>query len=363
MSGDLSTLFKTPSRWLGGTGNHADIVLSSRLRLARNLSRVPFPPRARKEQLAGVVQSALAAAGEVPALRGAGYFDLNTLDPIAGTFLVERHLISRDLAQGSRLRGVLVAPGEELSVMVNEEDHLRLQSVTSGFDPEEAWNRVSALEELLDREMEFAFSPDYGYLTACPTNAGTGMRASVLIHLPALVLTKQAKKVLQGVNAVGLAVRGFYGEGTEVMGNFFQISNQTTLGPAEREILDNLERVSRQLIDYENKARDAMVRSARVQVEDKVWRAYGTLRYCRSISSQEVISLSSAVRFGLAMGLPGLCDLAALNEVMVYSQPGHVQQMAGRSMEAAERNVLRADYIRDRFQACESGRTGGTPGT
>jgi protein arginine kinase len=346
---ELQDLIDKPSRWLHGDGPHPEVVLSSRLRLARNFASVPFPPRARKEQLAGVIQSTLSAAQHLPPLTRAEFLNLHEMPQVGRTLLVERHLISRDLAQGSRVRGVLVAPGEELSVMINEEDHLRVQSICSGFQPSEAWDRVNALDDLLEKELDYAFRTDYGYLTACPTNAGTGMRASVLIHLPSLVLTKQAKKVLQGVSAVGLAVRGFYGEGTEVMGNFFQISNQTTLGRSERDILESLERVTRQLIEYENKAREAMIKSARVQIEDKVWRAYGTFRYSRSISSQEVISLASAVRFGLAMGLEGLCDIRALNEVMVYSQPAHIQQMAGREMEASERNVFRAEYIRNRL--------------
>lgn len=350
MSRSLKDLLDNPGRWLQGDGPSAEVVLSSRVRLARNFSSVPFPGRARKEQLAGVIQSTLAAAEKLPPLAGAEFLGLVDMPPLGRSFLVERHLISRDLAQGSRLRGVLVAPGEELSVMINEEDHLRVQAIGSGFQLDEAWRRVNELDDLLGREIEYAFRPDFGYLTACPTNAGTGIRASVLIHLPSLVLTKQARKVLQGVSAVGLAVRGFHGEGTEVMGNFFQISNQTTLGPSEKDIVDNLQRVTRQLIDYENKAREAMLRSARVQVEDKVWRAWGTLCNSRSISSQEAISLASAVRFGLTMGLEGLCDIRALNEIMVYAQPAHVQQMSGREADGGERNIRRADYIRRRLK-------------
>jgi protein arginine kinase len=349
MSRSLKDLADNPGRWLQGDGLSAEVVLSSRVRLARNLASVPFPPRARKEQLAGVIQSTLTAAQTMAPLVGAEFLSLTDMPPPGRNFLVERHLISRDLAQGSRLRGVLVAPGEELSVMINEEDHLRVQALASGFQLDEAWRRVNELDDLLGRELEYAFRPDFGYLTACPTNVGTGIRASVLIHLPSLVLTKQAKKVLQGVSAVGLAVRGFHGEGTEVMGNFFQISNQTTLGPSEKDIVDNLERVTRQLIDYESKAREAMLRSARIQVEDKVWRAWGALCNCRSISSQEAISLASAIRFGLAMGLEGLCDIRTLNEIMVYAQPAHIQQLAGREAEGSERNVLRADYIRKRL--------------
>jgi len=346
----LSTMIQTPSAWLDGKGPDAGIVLSSRLRLARNLAPIPFPARARKEQLNGVVQSVIAAARRATPLEEAGFFPMNDLAELDRTFLVERHLISRDLSQGNRVRGVLVAPGEQVSIMVNEEDHLRLQAVSSGFDLAQVWALVSRVDDLLNRDLDYAYRSDYGYLTACPTNVGTGMRASVLIHLPALVLTKQLKKVLQGVAAVGLAVRGFYGEGTDVMGNFFQVSNQQTLGRTEPEILENLERVTNQLIDFEGRAREAMLRTARLQVVDKVWRAFGTLRYSRSISSQEVISLSSAVRFGLSMGIDGLTDLMTLNEIMVYSQPAHIQEMAGQALEPAERNVFRADMIRRRLE-------------
>ena len=348
----LADLVQTPSSWLDGNGPHAGIVFSSRLRLARNLARIPFPARARKEQLAGVIQNVVGASRGTGALEEAGFFAMNDLTDVDRTFLVERHLISRDLSQGNRARGVLVAPGESVSIMVNEEDHLRLQAVASGFDLADVWARVSDVDERLDRDLEYAWRSDYGYLTACPTNVGTGMRASVLIHLPALVLTKQLKKVLQGVAAVGLAVRGFYGEGTDVMGNFFQVSNQQTLGRAELEILENLERVTNQLIEFEGRAREAMLRTARLQVEDKVWRAFGTLRYSRSISSQEVISLSSAVRLRLAMGVEGLCDLMTLNEIMVYSQPAHIQELAGRPLEPSERNIHRADMIRRRLSTC-----------
>lgn len=350
----FNDMVASPSGWLNGTGTESAVVLSTRLRLARNLESVPFPPRARKDQLVAVMHRTSTALGHLGSLAGAEFFDMTNLGAVEKAFLMERHLISRDLQQGARVRGVVVGVGEELSVMVNEEDHFRVQAIESGFQLARAWEKISRLDDEMAHELDYAFRPDMGYLTACPTNVGTGMRASVLIHLPSLVLTKQAKKVLQGVNAVGLAVRGFYGEGTEVMGNFFQVSNQATLGRSEMEILESLERVTRQLIEYENRAREAMLKSARVQVEDKVWRAYGTLRYCRSISSQEVISLGSAVRFGLAMGLEGVCDTRTLNEIMVYAQPAHIQQMAGREMSPGERNVVRADYIRRRLDSTVS---------
>jgi protein arginine kinase len=207
----------------------------------------------------------------------------------------------------------------------------------------------------LGQDLDYAFSEDLGYLTACPTNAGTGMRASVLIHLPSLVLTKQIGRVLQGISQVGLAVRGFYGEGSQIMGNFFQISNQTTLGQSEKETVESLERVTRQIIDYEQRARDELLKDARVQIEDKVWRAYGTLRHSRAISSQEVVNLSSAVRFGVALSIRGLASVQVLNELLIRTQPAHIQLAARREMEARERNVVRADFVRKLLESNAAG--------
>jgi protein arginine kinase len=261
--------------------------------------------------------------------------------------------VSRDLAKGSRTRGVLTAEGEGLTVMVNEEDHFRLQSVVSGLRLGEALDRVNDVDNVLDAGLDYAFDDEYGYLTACPTNVGTGMRASVLAHLPALVLTRRAKKVIQGVSAMGLAVRGFYGEGTEIMGNFFQISNQTTLGKGENEIVSRLDEVVRQILGYEDEARATMWSRARVQVEDKIYRAYGALQNARSIAAGEVVSLASAVRFGIALELPGLCPLPVLNEILVFSQPGHISRLAGRDLEQDERWQYRADTVRGLLAATE----------
>jgi protein arginine kinase len=333
-------------RWLDGSGPAADIVLSTRVRLARNLKEVPFTHRAREEQMAMVYSSVVSAVRKTPALVSSTALPMRELTPIDRQFLVERHLISHDLADNGRLRGLLLVPDESVSAMVNEEDHLRLQALASGFQLRSAWEAVNAIDDDLGQDLDYAFSDDLGYLTACPTNVGTGMRASVLIHLPSLVLTKQIGRVLQGITQVGLAVRGFYGEGSQIMGNFFQISNQTTLGQSERETVEGLERVTRQIIDYEQRARDELLKDARVQIEDKIWRAYGALRHSRVISSQEVVNLSSAVRFGVALQLSGLASVQTLNELLIRSQPAHIQLAEGREMEQRERNVVRADYVR-----------------
>jgi protein arginine kinase len=342
----LTGISASLGRWLDGSGPASDVVLSTRVRLARNLSGVPFTHRAREEQLVMVYSSILSAVRKTPALTQSLALEMRELTPLDRQFLVERHLISNDLADNGKLRGLLVLPDESISAMVNEEDHLRLQALASGFQLKSAWESVNAIDDELAQDLDYAFSDELGYLTACPTNVGTGMRASVLIHLPSLVLTKQIGRVLQGITQVGLAVRGFYGEGSQIMGNFFQISNQTTLGQNERETIDSLERVTKQIIDSEQRARDELLKDARVQIEDKIWRAYGTLRHSRVISSSEVVNLSSAVRFGVALRIEGLASVQILNELLVRCQPAHLQVQAGRELEARERNVMRADYIR-----------------
>ncbi len=346
-------LMARTSPWLTGEGPHADLVLSTRIRLARNLDHVPFTHRARDEQLQGVLASAGGAALRAPSFDGGLLLPMNELSAIDRQVLVERHLVSHELGDGARPRGIMVAPDERLSLMINEEDHLRLQSMAPGFQLADAWAAADTADDELDQSLDFAFSDEMGYLTACPTNAGTGLRASVLIHLPALVLLDEIQKVLKGVMQVGLSVRGLYGEHSEVMGNLFQISNQTTLGRSERDSIESLERVTRQIMDAEERARDRMMRDARVQIEDKVWRAYGTLRHCRSVHAREVINLCSAIRLGVALGLPGLCPLRIVNELLVLTQPGHLQRYAGAELTPGERNVIRAQLVRERLTAAE----------
>ena len=346
-------LIARPSPWLSGQGPHADLVLSTRIRLARNLHSVPFTHRARDEQLQGVLLSVAGAAQRSRAFENGLLLRMTEMSPIERQILVERHLVSHELGDGVKPRGIMIAADESLSLMINEEDHLRLQAMTPGFQLAEAWSRADAADDELDQSLDFAFSEEIGYLTSCPTNAGTGLRASVLIHLPALVLVEEIQKVLKSIMEVGLNVRGLYGEHSEVMGNLFQISNQTTLGRSERESIERLERVTREIIETEERARERMMRDARVQIEDKVWRAYGTLRYCRSIHSREVINLCSAVRLGVALSMPGLCHLRVINELLVLTQPAHLQRLFGGDLSPGERNVYRAQIVRERLASAE----------
>jgi protein arginine kinase len=351
----MNRLLRRAPQWAREVGPKSPSILSSRIRLARNLSLWPFPARTTRDQQKQIVGRIRRAAADVESLHDADFINIEDLEATDVSVLVERRLVSRDLASGDRRRGVVVSEGEQLTIMVNEEDHIRMQSVVSGLRLGEALDRINDVDNALGAALEYAFDEELGFLTACPTNVGTGMRASVLAHLPALVLTRRAKKVMQGVSAMGLAVRGFYGEGTEIMGNFFQISNQMTLGKGENEIVSRLDEVVRQILGFEDEARQVMCSGAGVQLQDKISRAYGTLQSARTIAAEEVVSLASAVRFGIALELDGLCSLSALNEILVFSQPGHIVRMAGRDLDRDERRQVRADFIRRRL------RTGGEP--
>jgi len=265
--------------------------------------------------------------------------------------LMERRLISRELLgdpDGAPARGaaVLLSDHDPLSVMVNEEDHLRIQSLMSGLRLQDAWNAADRLDEELGQELPYAYHHEFGFLTSCPTNVGTGLRASVLMHLPGLVLTKEIGKVLQGLGQVGLTFRGLYGEGSEVVGNFFQVSNQTTLGKTEEDLVDHLDKILRQVVQYESQARLVLLRDARAVTEDKIWRAYGLLRYARSLSFEELMNLLSGVRLGVSLKLlPGL-RVYTLNKIMIFTQPAHLEQAAGRDLPPAESDAHRAAYVR-----------------
>src|SRR5712671_5626798 len=325
---DLSLLPDGGMRWLDASGPKSTIVLSTRIRLARNVRGIPFSQRAKDADRMAVLERVSDAASSSENLGSAVAFHLDEMDRPERQLLHERHLVSKELAgleRESRPRpGAALLVQDQVGVMVNEEDHLRLHGMWSGFDLEDAYAEVEAIDADLGRLVPFAFHPEFGYLTSCPTNAGTGLRASVLIHLPGLVLTKEINKVLQGLAQVGLTYRGLYGEGSEVVGNFFQLSNQTTLGSSERELIDHLGKMVRQVMDYEEQARQVLVRDAPTVIEDKVWRAYGLLRYARALSFEEAMNLLSGVRLGVGVGLIPDVGMYTLNKLLVYTQPAHL---------------------------------------
>ena len=348
---DLDTLPNHGLGWLDASGEHAGVVLSTRIRLARNLQGHAFGPRARVNDREAVLEQIRRAKDKVELLAGSTLLELPNLDSRSRGMLLERRLASRELLGDvktgpSRATAVLLAAQDPLSVMVNEEDHLRLQGLVSGLCLKEAWHLVDRLDEEMGQELPFAYHHEFGFLTSCPTNVGSGLRASVLVHLPGLVLTKEIGKVLQGLGQVGLTFRGLYGEGSEVVGNFFQLSNQTTLGKSEEELIEHLDKIVRQVIQYEDQARQVLLRDSPQVTEDKIWRAYGLLRYARSLPFEELMNLLSGIRLGVGLKLLPELRVYTLNKLMIFTQTAHLEQAAGRDLPPSECDVHRAAYVR-----------------
>jgi len=347
---DLSLLPDGGLHWLIGDGPHAGIVLSSRIRLARNLAGFAFPIRAREGERLRVMHQVRATASRLRGLEGAAFVRVDECSPLERQVLHERHLVSRELVgldrgtEGPTGAGVLVTG--DVGVMVNEEDHLRVQVFRSGFDVLGALRQAEALDAELGAALPYAAHPEFGFLTACPTNTGTGLRASVLIHLPGLVLTQEIGKVLQGLQHMGLTYRGLYGEGSDVLGNLFQISNQTTLGRTEADLTDQLDRVVRRVIEREEEARAILARDAGYIIEDKLWRAYGTLRHARNLPADEAMNLLSGLRLAAGLNLVTGLSVYTLNKLLIFSQSAHLSHSAGRVLTEGEANLARARYVR-----------------
>jgi protein arginine kinase len=345
----LSDLSSHGGEWLRGDGPEGDIVISSRVRLARNLADHLFTTRAadpEKREIADQVRETVMQSRFAERIF---YVDLEKEDAVQAELLVERHLISRELSAGTGPRGVAFGSREAISIMVNEEDHLRIQVLQSGSQLEEAWKGANAVDGLLEAGLDFAYSPRYGYLTACPTNVGTGMRASVMLHLPALQYSRHIQKVFQAVHKMSLTVRGFFGEGTEPMGDLYQISNQVTLGVTESAVVDNVCRVVPQIVKYERDIREEMLRRERRALEDRIWRSLGILRHARLITTQETLEHLSAVRLGVNLGVVEGIDLKLVNDLFILSQPAHLQKLEGRPLQPVERDEVRAAFLRRRL--------------
>jgi protein arginine kinase len=346
----LSDLTNHAGEWLRGNGPMSEIVISSRIRLARNLAGFPFLTRCSGHQRKSVearVRDTILSAGIAPKTL---YVDLEAAPEIDRQLLVERHLISKPHAGAEGARGVAVGENETVSIMVNEEDHLRLQVLRSGLQLDEAWEQINRIDDLLETKLDYAFHPRFGYLTACPTNVGTGIRVSVMLHLPALKLTGEIEKVFRAAKELRLAVRGLYGEGTEATGDFYQISNQTTLGKTEEDIIDDFRGVViPKIIDYERHARRTLLDDRTVALDDKVSRALGLLRSARLMASEETLLLLSHLRMGVNLGRVKDIDIRTINELFLLTQPAHLQKIQGRKLEGDVRRAARADYIRQRL--------------
>ena len=343
---DLNQLVRTSGEWLRGSGPESDIVISSRIRLARNLAEFPFISRASQSDR-GEIEAIL--RDRVMHIQESGeleYVNVNELKVIDRQFLVERQLISREHAESEGARGVAIDRREQVSLMINEEDHLRIQVMHSGLDLDAAWQQIDRIDSLIADQVTFAFHPKLGYLTACPTNVGTGVRVSVMLHLPALVITRQIDKVFRSLQKISLAVRGLYGEGSQAMGDFYQISNQITLGKSETDLVKQVGDIVPVLIDYERQARDFLVKESHENLHDKVSRAYGILRTAQTISSEETMHLLSSVRMGVNLGLINDLKIPTLNELFIHTQPAHLQKLRGVELDTADRNIERARYLR-----------------
>ncbi len=344
--------------WLLEEGADHEIVLSTRVRLARNIQGFPFAIHASSEERDRLLARAEESLSENDVLGDADFWRMIELDAAERSLLLERHLVSRELILGPdglapRASALALSRDRALGLMVNEEDHLRLQALLGGFQLERAWREVEQLDEEIGSRLPYAFHHEFGFLTSCPTNVGTGLRASVLIHLPGLVLTKEIHKVLQGMGQLGLTYRGLYGEGSEIVGNFFQISNQTTLGRTEDDLIDQLGNIVGRVIDYEKQARAVLLREAPNILEDKVWRAYGILRHARSLAFEEMMNLLSGVRLGLSLKLLRTPRVETVSRVMIFAQPAHLERAAGRRLDETDVDVFRAEYVREALAADE----------
>lgn len=381
---DLDSLLSITSGWLDGTGPESDVVISSRIRLARNLAQFTFLSRAddfeRTEIEHAIRDSALknlrlaepnsdttpedqnkqedsASSAETEHQPGIysdlQYIDVDKLCDIDRQFLVERQLISRELSEAKGSRGVLVADRQQTSLMVNEEDHLRMQVLRNGFNLDDCWTEINEVDNLLENDVSYAFHEQFGYLTACPTNVGTGIRVSVMLHLPALVQTREIKKVFQSMQKMNLAVRGLYGEGSQAMGDYYQISNQITLGKSEPQVIDLIKDVIPNVIAYERRVRTTLMEENRQGLHDQASRAYGILRSAQTISSEETLHLLSSLRMGVNLGLIDTPKISLANELLIYTQPAHLQKKHDKELNSQDRNIVRAGYLRERLTDAE----------
>jgi protein arginine kinase len=346
----IHEFLEPPANTARRKGPHDRIVMSSRVRLARNLKDAAFPGWAKKPERVKILDIIRPAVATLPEMKDAFAESMDNLSTLDKQILVERHLISREHAAKSSGSGLVLNREETLSVMINEEDHMRMQALRPGLQIRHAWNAINQVDSELEQKLDYAFNPDLGYLTACPTNIGTGIRVSAMLHLPGLVLAEQINPIIQSVNKLGLAVRGLYGEGTEALGNVFQVSNQMTLGESENGIVERLEKVLGQIIEHEENARATLLEKKAKMVYNHIGRAYGILANAHTITSKETMNLLSLMRLGVDLGVfPGV-DRSLVDELFLVTQPAHLQKQHSEKLSAEERDLLRADMVRERLK-------------
>ena len=347
---DLYEFLTPPAETARRKGPHDRIVMSSRVRLARNINDAPFPGWAKKPERIRVLDIIRPAVETLPEMHEAFSQSMDNLSTLDKQILVERHLISREHAAKSAGSGLVLNRDETVCVMINEEDHMRMQALRPGLQLRQVWTAIDHVDSELEKRLDYAFNSEHGYLPACPTNIGTGIRVSAMLHLPGLVLAEQINPIIQSVNKLGLAVRGLYGEGTEALGNVFQVSNQMTLGESESAIVERLEKVLSQIIEHEENARATLLEKKSKMVFNHIGRAYGILANAHSISSKETMNLLSLMRLGVDVGLfPGV-DRSLVDELFILTQPAHLQKQHSEKLSAEERDLLRSDMVRDRLK-------------
>lgn len=345
---------KHPADWMVGKNAENAVVMTSRIRLARNLMGDSFPGWAKKKERIEILEKIRPVVEGMKWMKNGFSQELSELDSMQKQVLVERHLISREQAARGAGSAAVIDRGQRLSLMINEEDHLRMQSIRAGLQLSEAHQLLNQVDECIEDKLDIAFDRELGYLTACPTNLGTGMRASAMLHLPALVLTDQIGQVLQAVSKIGLAVRGLFGEGTESLGHLFQISNQSTLGETEEAIIERLERVIRQVANHERNARLKMQEEESGMLSDKIGRAYGILSYAQVFDSKEAFAHISLLRLGADLGYFPQETMHMCDSLMMEIQPAHLQMHAESELEPEKRDIIRAEILRDRLQSLEA---------
>jgi protein arginine kinase len=348
---DIIKFLSSPAETTRRTGPYDKIVLSSRVRLARNIKGLAFPGWAKKAERVKTLDILRPAVETLPQMGTHPYSEsMDNLAAVDKQILVERHLISREHAAKNAGSGLVLNKDESLCVMINEEDHLRMQALRPGLQLKQAWVAIDQVDSELEKRLDYAFSADLGYLTACPTNLGTGIRVSAMLHLPGLVLAEQINQIIQSVNKLGLAVRGLYGEGTEALGNIFQVSNQMTLGEAETDIVDRLNKVLAQIIEHEENARAVLLEKRPKMLFNHIGRAYGILANAHSISSKETMNLLSLMRLGVDLGFFAGVERSLVDELFIVTQPAHLQKQFSEKLAAEERDLLRADMLRERLK-------------
>ncbi len=348
---DIHKFLISPAETAQRHGPHDRIVMSSRVRLARNLKDATFPGWAKKPERVRVFDLIRPAVESLPEMKDAFSEAMDNLSALDKQILVERHLISREHAAKSSGSGLVLNRDETFCVMINEEDHLRMQALRPGLQLRQAWSAIDHLDSELEKKLDYAFNNDLGYMTACPTNLGTGIRVSAMLHLPGLVLSEQINPIIQSVNKLGLAVRGLYGEGTEALGNIFQVSNQMTLGENEITIVERLDKVLSQIIEHEENARQTLLEKKPKVVYNHIGRAYGILANAHSISSKETMNLLSLMRLGVDMSLFPGTERALVDELFILTQPAHLQKQLSDKLSAEERDLIRADMLRERLKS------------